>query len=173
MNGEMRVGEAETAASNNTQRQAVVRNIIAEVMSRRSRGETVSDAEVLLAHPDLAQELTVELAAIRDIRRAMVSARKAGVLNEPLMPLTASRLDEPIEVAADDEEPVVPPSPHIKGYTILTTIGSGSQGTVYKAVHQATERKVAIKVMPGGPLTSFRHRARFDQEVKVLATLEH
>lgn len=173
MKSESRTGNPETAASRATERQAALRHIIAEVMSRRSRGEVISDAEVLSAHPDLAQDLVVELAAVRDIRRALVSARKAGVLDEPLKPLTASRLDEPIEVAGDDEEPILPPSPHIKGYTILSPIGSGSQGTVYKAIHQATERKVAIKVMPGGPLTSFRHRARFDQEVKVLATIEH
>ncbi|MCX5689771.1 MAG: serine/threonine-protein kinase, partial [Planctomycetota bacterium] len=59
------------------------------------------------------------------------------------------------------------------GYTILREIHRGGQGVVYQALQLATKRKVAIKVIHGGPFTGSQGRARFDREVQILGQLNH
>ncbi len=59
------------------------------------------------------------------------------------------------------------------GYTILREIHRGGQGVVYQAMQLATKRKVAIKVIHGGPFTGSQGRARFDREVQILGQLNH
>jgi serine/threonine protein kinase len=59
------------------------------------------------------------------------------------------------------------------GYTILREIHRGGQGVVYQALQLATKRKVAIKVIHGGPFTGSQGRARFEREVQILGQLNH
>src|SRR5207244_13422384 len=64
-------------------------------------------------------------------------------------------------------------APAIEGYRIVGELGSGGQGTVFKAVQIGTARTVAVKVMLGGALAGSRHRARFEREIAILAGIEH
>jgi serine/threonine protein kinase len=59
------------------------------------------------------------------------------------------------------------------GYDILREIHRGGQGVVYQAMQRATKRKVAIKVIHGGPFTGSQGRARFEREVQILGQLNH
>jgi eukaryotic-like serine/threonine-protein kinase len=63
--------------------------------------------------------------------------------------------------------------PPIPGYDVQRFVGRGGMGIVYRAVHRATGRTVALKLInPSGardPLT----RNRFDREVRTLAALKH
>ncbi len=61
----------------------------------------------------------------------------------------------------------------IPGYRIIHEIHRGGQGIVYLGVHQATKRKVAIKVMREGPFAGSRDRLRFERELHILAQLDH
>ncbi len=61
----------------------------------------------------------------------------------------------------------------LPGYRIVSEIHRGGQGVVYQAVQSSTGRKVAIKVMHGGPFAGPREKARFDREVHILAQLKH
>ncbi|MFM9995595.1 MAG: tetratricopeptide repeat protein [Phycisphaerales bacterium] len=62
----------------------------------------------------------------------------------------------------------------IGGYELLAEAGRGSQGSVYKAVQPGTGgRTVAIKRLGGGRFAPPGVRARFDREVRVLASLNH
>lgn len=70
-------------------------------------------------------------------------------------------------------EPELPPLDFFPGYVLAREIHRGGQGIVYQAVHKATKRKVAIKVMIEGALASTRERARFEREVEILAQLDH
>jgi serine/threonine protein kinase len=63
--------------------------------------------------------------------------------------------------------------PSIIGYRFLKEISRGGQATVFQAVHEATGRNVAVKVIPGGPYVNSRNRARFEREAKALATVDH
>ncbi len=61
----------------------------------------------------------------------------------------------------------------IPGYRVLREIHRGGQGVVYQAMHESTQRKVAIKFLKEGPLADPTELARFDREVDVLSRLSH
>ena len=58
-------------------------------------------------------------------------------------------------------------------YEILTSIGAGGMGEVYRAKDTKLERDVAIKVLPAALAQDPERLARFEREAKVLASLNH
>jgi serine/threonine-protein kinase len=58
-------------------------------------------------------------------------------------------------------------------YRIIEFLGAGGMSTVYKAYHATLERHVAIKVMPEQMGLDDVLRQRFQQEVRVIASLQH
>jgi tetratricopeptide (TPR) repeat protein len=67
----------------------------------------------------------------------------------------------------------LPPSDAFPNYEILREVHRGGQGVVYQAIQKTTRRKVAIKVLHGGPFTGSTGRSRFEREVQVLGQLSH
>lgn len=64
-------------------------------------------------------------------------------------------------------EPVVHP------YRIIRRIADGSSGTVYEAVHPGLQRSVALKVLHRHVSSQPETIARFENEARVLARIEH
>jgi len=62
--------------------------------------------------------------------------------------------------------------PCIGAYRILGLIGEGGMGTVYEALQEKPERKVALKVIKPGVISADALR-RFDQETRLLGKLHH
>ena len=58
-------------------------------------------------------------------------------------------------------------------YEILSALGSGGMGEVYRARDTKLGREVAIKVLPEAFLFDPDRVARFEREAKVLASLNH
>ena len=58
-------------------------------------------------------------------------------------------------------------------YEILSPIGAGGMGEVYKARDTKLDRTVAIKVLPEEFAAHEERVARFEREAKVLASLNH
>ena len=58
-------------------------------------------------------------------------------------------------------------------YEIADAIGRGGMGEVYRATDTTLEREVAIKVLPESFATDTDRVARFEQEAKTLAALNH
>jgi serine/threonine-protein kinase len=58
-------------------------------------------------------------------------------------------------------------------YDILSAIGAGGMGEVYKARDTRLKRDVAIKVLPETFTTDPDRLARFQREAELLATLSH
>jgi eukaryotic-like serine/threonine-protein kinase len=58
-------------------------------------------------------------------------------------------------------------------YEILSAIGAGGMGEVYKARDTRLERIVAIKVLPAHLADRAELRERFDREAKTIASLNH
>ncbi len=58
-------------------------------------------------------------------------------------------------------------------YVVLSVLGSGGMGTVYRARHQGTLREVALKVLHASLHDRPLALRRFDLEARVLATVSH
>lgn len=63
--------------------------------------------------------------------------------------------------------------PMISGYRLLRVIGHGGMSTVYLAEQESLGRKVALKVMLAEALADEVSRARFENEARTIARLEH
>ncbi len=58
-------------------------------------------------------------------------------------------------------------------YEILSPIGAGGMGEVYKARDTRLERTVAVKVLPSDTASSPEARQRFEREAKTISQLSH
>ncbi|HJM56611.1 MAG: hypothetical protein CMJ98_03285 [Planctomycetes bacterium] len=70
----------------------------------------------------------------------------------------------------EDEQPGA--GSDIGGYSIRREIGAGGMGKVFEALQKSPERLVALKVLAPG-LATERHMARFEEEARFLAQLQH
>jgi len=58
-------------------------------------------------------------------------------------------------------------------YRIINQVGQGGMATVYKAYQPSMDRNVAIKVLPRQLAETREFTARFQQEARIIARLEH
>src|SRR5512141_138486 len=58
-------------------------------------------------------------------------------------------------------------------YEVLSPLGAGGMGEVYKARDTRLERTVAIKVLPSHLSSSEEVRQRFEREAKTISSLSH
>lgn len=58
-------------------------------------------------------------------------------------------------------------------YTIVSRIGAGGMGEVWRATDTRLDRSVAIKVLPETLATDEQFRARFEREAKTISSLNH
>ena len=61
----------------------------------------------------------------------------------------------------------------IGGYRILSPLGAGGMGEVWRAADEKLGREVALKMLPGEFAGDSERMARFEREAKVLASLNH
>ena len=65
------------------------------------------------------------------------------------------------------------PGTSLGPYKILSALGAGGMGEVYRAQHLRLGREVAVKVLPESMADSPDRRSRFEREARVLAALNH
>jgi serine/threonine protein kinase len=58
-------------------------------------------------------------------------------------------------------------------YGILSPLGAGGMGEVYKARDTRLDRTVAIKILPDSLSGDPQFRERFDREARVISQLDH
>ncbi|MEM9417761.1 MAG: serine/threonine-protein kinase, partial [Planctomycetota bacterium] len=64
-------------------------------------------------------------------------------------------------------------APAVPGYHLLSKLGEGGMGVVWKAVQLATRREVALKLLSPAAFGSDKAKLRFQREVELAARLEH
>ena len=65
------------------------------------------------------------------------------------------------------------PGTRIGPYEVVTLLGTGGMGEVYRATDPRLDRDVAIKVLPEGVRASSESGVRFEREARLLASLNH
>jgi eukaryotic-like serine/threonine-protein kinase len=65
------------------------------------------------------------------------------------------------------------PGTHLGPYEILTLLGAGGMGEVYRARDTRLNRDVAIKILPAELSTDPSRKQRFEREAKVISSLNH
>jgi serine/threonine protein kinase len=65
------------------------------------------------------------------------------------------------------------PGTRLGAYEILSALGAGGMGEVYRARDTKLGREVAIKVLPEAWAFDGDRAARFEREAQVLASLNH
>ncbi len=134
---------------------ALLTLIIGEVLLRRGAGEAPGREEYQGRFPEVADELAVQW----DV---LPSADGAPPSHD------ASTLPD-----AGATAPPVARAPRIPGYTILSLVGAGGMGVVYKARDDRRGRRlVALKTIRG-EVASALSANRFRQEIDSLARVEH
>jgi serine/threonine protein kinase len=61
----------------------------------------------------------------------------------------------------------------LRDYKLLSKLGQGGMGTVYKALHTKLDKIVALKVLPADKLRDDHAVSRFEREMKAVGRLEH
>lgn len=67
----------------------------------------------------------------------------------------------------------VEPADLILGYTLGPELHRGGQGIVYEAVQKSTKRRVALKMLRPGALSTDKQRRRFEREIELVAGMRH
>src|SRR3954471_4980447 len=65
------------------------------------------------------------------------------------------------------------PQESIAHYRIVSKLGEGGMGAVYRATDTKLNRDVAIKVLPPAFAEDSARMARFEREAQILAALNH
>src|SRR5438105_5448121 len=65
------------------------------------------------------------------------------------------------------------PATRLGPYEIVSSIGAGGMGEVYRARDTRLDRIVAIKILPSGDAGCEEVRQRFEREARVVSSLNH
>jgi eukaryotic-like serine/threonine-protein kinase len=136
---------------------------------RRQRIEDLCDAALDRDAPERAAFVAAacgdDEALRREVEALLAHAHKAeGFLATPIGGVAAL-------ILADERGALV--GRHIGPYRMLSLIGAGGMGDVYRASDTRLGRDVAIKVVPDRFRSIPSRLARFELEARVLATLNH
>ncbi|MCH8806590.1 MAG: serine/threonine protein kinase [Planctomycetes bacterium] len=94
--------------------------------------------------------------------------------NDLLAELRRAETDAPPSSAgAPKKRPVPAELGSLAGYRVLSEIHRGGQGVVYRAIQEAANRTVALKVLLEGAFATDRQRKRFEREIDLVASLHH
>jgi serine/threonine protein kinase/tetratricopeptide (TPR) repeat protein len=149
------------------------------------RAEHVPVEDYLERHPSLQEDSEALLDLIYNEVRLRDESGEAPELQEYLgrFPELAERIRELFEVhqamrpghmLADlVDGGLAAPLPAVDGYEVLGELGRGAMGVVYRARHVRLNRPVALKMILTGPNAGARERARFENEARAVARLQH
>ena len=139
-------------------------------------------AEHLFTHLDRCPHCQAKLQTLSEASKTLVDGLCrpwAGdtLLTEPQFQEAVARAKAIGSSTFHPDSAVTELAPVISGelgeYRILEKLAEGGMGTVYKAVHTRLDRTVALKVLPSDGRANERTYARFEREIKAVASLDH
>jgi hypothetical protein len=142
-------------------------------------GRTPDPAAVLARHPDLRAELAAFFADEGEVAGLLRTLRTDG---QASLATTADLADgrettgtyqPPEGEHGDDRAASGVPLPSVPGYEVLSVLGQGGMGVVYKARQVALNRLTALKMIRSKRLADEGARARFRAEARAVAQLDH
>ena len=132
---------------------ATLARLLDEYLAEVETGFAPDIDRLLAGHPHLAAPLRRYLDSLNFLHRATSLA--AG-------PAQSARL-----------EPALPTERLLGDYRLLREIGRGGMGVVYEAWQVSLDRRVALKVLPFAAVLDAKYIARFQNEVRAAAQLQH
>ena len=131
-----------------------------------------------LYHTALARDVSLRAAYLQEacagddsLRREVESllaqdSSAQGFLEKPVVEAAA-------KILADQQRQSSLLGRQLGSYEILSSLGAGGMGEVYKALDTRLERTVAIKVLPAHLAARAESRERFEREARTIASLNH
>jgi serine/threonine protein kinase/WD40 repeat protein len=167
--------------SDSPTREEQLNKIIAEYLAAVEAGRGLDAGEIVRQHPDLAEELAAFFRDQENFDRFASGLRSAAPRHEEAQArpdaetiAPASRPPQPeVFVTETDTPPSTPAPANIPGYEILSELGRGGMGVVYKARQIQLNRLVALKMILAGGHASAADLARFRTEADAIARLQH
>lgn len=112
--------------------------------------------ELSMLPTELAEQLTTEAARTGESPETLIARR--GLLSA---------------VQMDIVQTLLRPTDVVPGYELLTALGHGGMGVVYRARQKTLDRVVAIKTILVNQITDRSMASRFEQEARAVARLKH
>ena len=131
-----------------------IEEIYHAALARDERGRAAYVREACAGNDALRQEVESLLAH---------EGTAEGFLGTPALEVAAAAITAPSAMIGR----------RIGSYQILSVLGVGGMGEVYRARDAELGREVAIKVLPRAFLADPERRSRFEREARVLAALNH
>jgi tRNA A-37 threonylcarbamoyl transferase component Bud32 len=112
---------------------------------------------------------------------ATLAPAPADVANQATIPPAAHSAADAATIPPGGPRPLPPDAGagsanaflNVPGYEILSVLGQGGMGVVYKALHSALHRTVALKMIRGSFVERGEQRQRFLLEAEAVARLQH
>jgi len=149
------------SSESGSRRAEQIARIVESILRQEDGANPTVDAELERQYPEFVPDLVESLHTARAVHAAAQQARQQNL---------ADRAGGESPRFGDD---LLFLDKALDRYEVLTRIDHGGQGVIYKAIHKASNRTVAIKVLLDGPLATERQRHRFEREAHLLSRLRH
>ncbi len=150
----------------NAERDSQLARLIDELLAAARKGQQPPFEEIARQYPDLAVEL-------RELWATAQLADDLGSLHDEITIVPGVHVVPGSPAAAPKQDSPVPASRNFGDYELLSEIGRGGMGVVYRARQVSLGRIVALKVLLRGEHASSGDVARFVHEAAAAAALDH